>query len=365
MMKKLITTSVFFTLFFNVSVFAASDSSSNTKDWWNVPYLGTFDSSQLVNEQAFIQVKGNKLVDENGETFVFRGVNIADPDKLLTQKQWSLSLFKELKDWGANVVRLPIHPISWKKNGKEEYFKIIDEAVIWANSLDMYLIVDWHSIGYLPDELFQHPMYDTTKKETFTFWKEVSFRYSGVSTIAVYELFNEPTDQGGRAGKANWHDWKALNEQLIDVIYAHDKNVIPLVAGFNWAYDLRPVKQSPIARQGIAYAVHPYPQKAKPKVKSKQNYFDLWESVWGFAAKDYPIIATELGWVNADGLGAHIPVINDGSYGPQIMEFIEARDISWVVWAFDPQWSPTMIKDWNYTPTEQGAFFKQQLQQQN
>jgi hypothetical protein len=30
----------------------------------------------------------------------------------------------------------------------------------------MYIIIDWHSIGYLPVELFQHSMYDTTMKET-------------------------------------------------------------------------------------------------------------------------------------------------------------------------------------------------------
>jgi endoglucanase len=67
---------------------------------------------------------------------------------------------------GANIVRLPIHPVSWQGHGKEQYFKLIDQAIIWANAQEMYIIIDWHSIGYLPVELFQHSMYDKTMKET-------------------------------------------------------------------------------------------------------------------------------------------------------------------------------------------------------
>jgi aryl-phospho-beta-D-glucosidase BglC (GH1 family) len=343
------------------SAIASKSSLIDTEEWWNAHYPDQFNPKKLKNAQTFISVKGNQLVLPSGKPFTLRGVNIADPDKLIKQNQWSSKLFKELQDWGVNTVRLPIHPVSWQQRGKDEYLKIIDQAVLWANEYDMYLIIDWHSIGYLPAELFQHDMYHTTMQETAQFWKEVAFRYQNIPTIAVYELFNEPTDQGGRAGKANWLEWKEVNEALIDIIYAHDKNVIPLVAGFNWAYDLRPIKQNPIEREGIAYAVHPYPQKAKPQIPSKQNFFAMWQEVWGFAAKDYPLIATELGWVNADGYGAHIPVINDGSYGPHIIEFMEQRNISWTAWVFDPNWSPTMISDWEFTPTQQGAFFKKVL----
>lgn len=349
-----------FALIISANILAANKTTTND-NWWEHPYPTQFDIKQLKNNQSFISVKGNKLVDESGKQVIFKGVNIADPGKLLKQNQWSKSLFKELNTWGVNIVRLPIHPVSWREIGKDSFFKHIDDAVNWANEYNMYLIVDWHSIGYLPKELYQHEMYDTTMKETRTFWKDISYRYKSVPTIAVYELFNEPTDLGGSGGKANWSEWKTLNEELIDIIYATDKKVIPLVAGFNWAYDLRPVAFAPIEREGIAYAVHPYPQKAKPKVKSKENFFKLWDQVWGFAAKNHPLIATELGWVKADGKGAHIPVINDGSYGPQIIEFMQQRDVSWVAWVFDPDWSPTMIKNWNFTPTQQGAFFKKEM----
>lgn len=354
MLKPLL--SVLLTLAMSVNTYASGNTDS--EQWWNQPYPTSFDKSQL-KAQPLIKVEKNHFVDSNGKTMVFRGVNIADPDKLVRQKQWQKSLFTELsQNWGVNLIRLPVHPVAWQSRGKSEYLKLIDQAVLWANDLGIYLVIDWHSIGYLPTEQYQHPMYDTTEKETRDFWRTIAFRYEGVPTIAVYELFNEPTTMGNTLGQRNWATWKALNESLIDMIYAKDKNVIPLVAGFNWAYDLTDVKTAPIEREGIAYAVHPYPQKAKPAEKTTANYFAMWEQTWGFVAKQYPMIATELGWVQPDGYGAHIPVKDDGSYGPRIVEFMESRGISWTVWCFDPQWSPTMIEDWKFTPTEQGAFFK-------
>ena len=331
-------------------------------DWWNEPYPQRFESAQL-ESQTTIRVERNRFVNETGSTFIFRGVNIADPDKLVKQDQWKESLFDELaSNWAVNTVRIPVHPVAWREHGPDSYLKLLDQAVVWANKRDLYLIIDWHSIGYLPTEQYQHPMYDTTQKETRDFWRRIAYRYKDVPTVAVYELFNEPTTQDNTLGRRDWKEWKALNESLIDMIYAQDKTAIPLVAGFNWAYDLTHVRKQPIKRDGVAYAVHPYPQKAKPEVPSKENFFKLWQQSWGYVADRHPMIATELGWVGEDGYGAHVPVINDGTYGPQIVEFMEERGISWTVWVFDPDWSPTMIEDWDFTPTEQGSFFKQALQ---
>ena len=205
-------------------------------------------------------------------------------------------------------------------------------------------------------------MYETTEQETMRFWQFVSARYVNIPTVAVYEIFNEPTDIGGKAGKADWIQWKAFNEQVIGVIYAHDLNVIPLVAGFDWAYNLTPVLANPVERKGIAYASHPYPQKERPAIRSEETLFPLWEQKWGHVANTYPIIATELGWVSPDGYGAHITVKDDGSYGPMIIKYMNKKGVSWVAWCFDPQWSPTMIEDWDFTPTQQGQFFKEVFQ---
>ena len=160
-------------------------------------------------------------------------------------------------------------------------------------------------------------------------------------------------------GRRDWGKWKAANEYMIDMIRAHDKDVIPLVAGFNWGYDLRPVRDNPIDRPGVAYASHPYPQKEKPAERTKENLFAAWDDAWGFVADNHPMILTEMGWVQEDGYGAHIPVIDDGSYGPIIAEYMASKGLSWTAWVFDAQWSPRLIDDWDFTPSEQGEYFRQ------
>jgi endoglucanase len=332
--------------------------------WWDIPYPDRFDPARLGADQDLISVRGNAFVDESGETFVFRGVNIGDPDKLHRQDRWSRRLFEEIADWGANTVRVPVHPVAWRTRGDRWYFERLDEAVVWANALGLYLIIDWHSIGNLQSGLFQHPMYRTSLSETMDFWRLVAWRYRGVPTTAVYEVFNEPTDNyigagAGSLGPLDWTGWRDTLEALVSLIQVYDPEVVTLVGGMNWAYSLDRVTEQPVRRERVAYAAHAYPQKANPEQKTRQAFYDAWERDWGHVAADYPIIASEIGWVREDGYNAHIPVIdNSGSYGPNLVNYMLERGISWTVWNFDTGWAPVMIRDWDFTPSEQGRFFR-------
>jgi hypothetical protein len=300
----------------------------------------------------FIRVKGNQFVDESGDVRIFQGVNIADPDKIYREGHWDRRLFEEIADWGADIVRIPVHPAAWRGRGSEEYFKLLDQAVIWASELNLYLVVGWHSIGNLTTGLFQHPMYNTTKQETFEFWRAVSFRYQGIPTVAFYELFNEPTVFNGNLGETTWDEWKEINEALISIIFSHDTQVIPLVGGFNWAYDLTPIQNAPINREGIGYVSHPYPQK------TGAPYEKNWDQAFGFAAKKYPLFVSEIGYMKPDAPGAHNPVMDDGSYGKRMTDYLKEKGASWTAWCFHPHWAPQLISDWDFTPTESGEHFR-------
>lgn len=70
-----------------------------------------------------LSVEGNKFVTESGETLVFRGLNTSDPDKLEKDGHWNRAYFEEMRNWGANIVRFPVHPRAWQARGKEEYIK--------------------------------------------------------------------------------------------------------------------------------------------------------------------------------------------------------------------------------------------------
>ncbi len=244
-------------------------------------YPERFDASGLKEALGFAGVKGKDFVDGSGAPIVFQVVGVADPDLLERNGHWNRNPFAAMVSWGANVVRLPAHPAAYRGRGKEACLALHDQAVVWANEHRLYIIIDWHSIGNLATEMFQHPMYETTRKETYDFWRSVAFRYEGVSTIAFYELLKEPTRRNGTRGDVSWQRWKEMMEELTSILYAHDQRVVPLGAGFNWAYEPKHVATDPIEREGVGYVSHPDPQK------TTRPYDARWDETFGcLAAKD-------------------------------------------------------------------------------
>jgi endoglucanase len=193
-------------------------------------------------------------------------------------------------------------------------------------------------------------MYITTPHETYEFWRTIARHFHGHNTVAFYEIFNEPTTFRGQLGSVSWSDWKKTNEDIIHLIRSFDKQTIPLVAGFDWAYDLTPLRLEPIDAENIGYVTHPYANKRTRPWEPK------WEEDFGFAAADYPIIATEIGFTLRDG-----QKVTDDHYGNLITRYLESKGISWIAWDFDPQWGPTLLKSWNYDLTNSGEFFKEAM----
>jgi aryl-phospho-beta-D-glucosidase BglC (GH1 family) len=334
---------------------AFADSAKKTHEWWKDSYLSEPNKSPNAKKLPRIAVRGNHFVDPAGKVVLFRGLNISDPDKISNQGHWSKEHFAEVKAMGANLVRIPVHPIAWRERGPKAYLALLDEAVEWCAEEGMYVVIDWHSIGNLKAGLFQDPMYETSMPETSMFWRTISHHFAGNNTVAFYELFNEPTLYSNQLGRVTWDEWKKINEDLIATIRANDMETIPLVAGFDWAYDLSPLRINPVEAANIGYVTHPYPHKRSKPWEPK------WEENFGFAANDFPIVATEIGFtLGKEGMA------DNGEYGAAIVKYLEGRGISWVAWVFDPEWTPTMFSSWDsYKLTDSGEFFKQAMQANN
>ncbi|MGA2748258.1 MAG: glycoside hydrolase family 5 protein [Verrucomicrobiota bacterium] len=328
--------------------------------WWRdgAPRLRPYSTDN--KQMPLISVKGNKFVDPDGNTVLFRGLAFSDPDKLEMQGHWSKEHFVKAKEMGAKVVRIPIHPVAWRERTPAQYIKLLDQAVGWCTELRMYVILDWHTIGNLETGVFQDPMYETSKQETFSFWHTMARHYAGHNTVAFFELFNEPSTISDQLGPVVWSDWKKTVETEITMIRACNRQVIPLVAGFNWAYDLTPVRLNPIDAPGIGYTVHPYANKRPRPWEAK------WEVDFGFVADKYPVIATEFGGfprrpATDSQSSAAAPsggTSENEEYGPAIIRYLEGRGISWTVWCFDPEWGPTLLRNWDYELNASGEFVK-------
>ncbi len=321
-------------------------------DWWHQAYPMRPLNSPDAKKLPLISVSGNRFVDPSGKPVLFRGVNIADPDKIESQGHWNKELFVKVKETGATLVRIPVHPVAWRGRGVKNYLALLDQAVQWSTDLGMYVDIDWHSIGNLKQGLFQDPMYETSLPETLNFWRTMAAHFNGNHTVAFFELYNEPTIFRGLLGSMTWSQWREINEQIIALIRAYDKETIPLVAGLDWAYDLAPLRDDPVRAERIGYVTHPYPNKRPQPWPLK------WEEDFGFAAERYPVIATEMGFDYNWG-----PREDNAAYGPAITSYLESRGISWVVWCFDPEWGPSMISSWDtFALTDEGKYFSGVMQ---
>jgi endoglucanase len=350
-MKKIFFISITFGIIFFSGFSYTQEISDNgiaiPREWWNAQFLSQkfVEGADLLSQ---IKINGTQFVNTQGDTIQFRGVSIADPDKIEYQGHWNKQIFERVKNLGANIVRLPIHPFAWRTRTPEKYLKLLDDAVKWSTELDIYIIIDWHSIGNLKTGLFQDPMYITSYTETLYFWKMIAKHFAGHNTIAFYELFNEPTTYREGLGSITWEEWREMNEDMIRVIRAFDKETIPLVAGFDWAYDLTPLNFDPVRAEGIGYVSHPYGHKRTPPYEPK------WEENFGFASSQFPVFITEFGFTLGD-----ISMKDNIEYGKAIIKYLEDKKISWSWWVFDPEWYPQMFKSWgDPTLTDNGKFFK-------
>ena len=137
---------------------------------------------------AQVTISGNKFMAD-GKAIVFRGLDASDPDKLAKQGHWNKEYFEAVKSWGANIIRFPVHPMAWRNRGKNEYLKLLDDGVKWATELGLYVNIDWHSIGNLRTEMYQNDMYETTRKETFEFWRAMAAHFKANTTVAFFRTF--------------------------------------------------------------------------------------------------------------------------------------------------------------------------------
>jgi len=323
------------------------------------PFSAPPAETKAVASLPVIAVQGNRFVNPAGQTVVFRGLALSDPAELLKKGQWGRRYFEEAKKWNANIVRIPVHPADWRRLGEDAYLKMLDEAVQWSGELGMYVIIDWHTIGNMLTGVYHRPMYVTSRDETFRFWYAISQRYKNNPVVALYELYNEPTNVDGDMGPMPWDEYRKLVEDLTYMVQKINPRAVVLVAGYNWGYDLTQVRYEPIRAANVAYVTHPYPQKRQ------ENWEINWQRDWGFIADKYPIVATEFGFMDEKDRGAHRPVIGDEKYGEAIIAFFEKRGISWTPWVFDAQWTPNLISDWEYTPTRQGTFFRAKMRELN
>ncbi len=382
--------------------------------------ISSFTFTQLLmaqQESAFPQkfhIENNTLADEAKKPIVLKGVCIRDPVAMnATNASFQNEcvplddkLFKTAKEWGANVVRVPVLPMSWKLQGKANALKALDTAVELAAKNKLYVVIAYQASGWPSTDNPSDKSTRATTEELYGFWNEVSKHFKDNNVVVMYDLFSEPvTKEFMKITEKDWLEWIDIMSQLIDSVQRNDSDAICLVSGLSWAHDISFVAGYPINKKNVGYAVHPYP--ADSQLSTYKN-FKLIASL----AKKHFVFMTEVGYdielfvnmtdvqkrmletnpdlkqqmddlrrqsgnklyfsdMNRRFLDSILANEKTAAYFKEIIEnyqkefkkTIDAGNISWCAWCMSCAWRPSLLKDKEYNLTDSGEYFRKIMQE--
>jgi endoglycosylceramidase len=254
--------------------------------------------------EGFLTTSGTWIVNARGEVVVlrgadFRGLHVSDPS--LWRKYHTETDYQTMHDWGFNVVRLQIfwsNIETTKGVYNEAYLEQIDRDIGWAKKYGIFVVLDMHQYNWntkwvgagAPDwvvagypsteEGRMMAVGDFWKSQELrasfvNMWKYVASRYSKETTVAGYDLLNEPWTMFDRSKTSRpelWSTIKAFYEQVIDGIRAVDSNHIVFVDP--WPVEASSV--SPVVRSNLVWAPHFYAWYlyGKPYSPSNASYVE-------------------------------------------------------------------------------------------
>jgi endoglucanase len=257
---------------------------------------------QNIFSQGFLKAKGQKIVNQNGDNIILRGIGLGG---WMVQEGYMLHLQKEgqqyrirqritqiigeeqtrafykawltnhttrsdmdsLRAWGFNSVRLPMHynlftlpvedePVKGQNTWLSVGFELTDSLIAWCKANHMYVILDLHAapggqgndLNISDRDPSKPSLWQTenNKQKTIALWQKLASRYANEPTVGGYDILNEP----------NWgfedtlKDRNGLNEQkniplkqlLMDItkaIRSADPNHMIIIEGNGWGNNYR------------------------------------------------------------------------------------------------------------------------------
>jgi endoglucanase len=226
-----------------------------------------------------LHASGAAIVDDQGRPVVLHGCNLGNwllnemwmmdvahsdglkdqwqMEELLTQrlgapeKDRLLNIFREnwirprdfeiIKSWGFNVVRLPFNSTLLEDEAapgelRPDAFHWLDRAIDMASRAGIYVILDMHgapgrqSTDQCTGRSGQNKLWlPENRKRAAFLWKQIAKRYQNTSTVAAYDLLNEP--YGDYHGDPPDATLVTTMEELIHAVREVDQTHLILCAG--------------------------------------------------------------------------------------------------------------------------------------
>jgi endoglucanase len=229
-----------------------------------------FAQQSIVDRYGQLSVRGNRIVDKNGQPVILRGM-------ALYWSQWKGQFYNAdclrwlRDDWNCTIVRasMAVGSGGYMTNPEQEKQKV-KTVVQAAIDLGIYVIIDWHALREGPQ----------TVEQAKAFFEEMAKTYGKYPNV-IYELWNEPL---------NNHDWstviKGYHQAIIPRIRAYDPDNIIVCGTQTWSQDVDKASLDPLKGENIAYTLHFYSATHKQSLRDKaakamENGIALMVTEWG------------------------------------------------------------------------------------
>ncbi|TFH08553.1 MAG: hypothetical protein E4H08_07575 [Candidatus Atribacteria bacterium] len=262
-----------------------------------------------------LHVDGQHIVTETGEIVTLRGMSTDYPVTAL----WDGPILKRdlvmMKEWGANVVRVPIVPMHFVEDGGEAYLRTyVDPLVKWAAELDMYIIISWHTNGdpKLGISSTAPPEFNPDIAIARDAWEIIAARYKDCHW-ALPMVFAE-------AESITWEEFHPMMTDLVDIVRRHSPESVVLVPGVDWAADLTEIPNHPIDRANIVYVTDVYPWMEGVKWRN---------SVRALQDAGAPVLVAEWSYSRNRSSGHYA---TRELYGNRLVKLFDQLGVGWVAW---------------------------------
>jgi endoglucanase len=321
----------------------------------------------LSHNLPWLTTSGNRILRPDGAPVLLRGVNrsgleYSEPsaEGFLAAARFSEDEVRNIvQGWRSNIIRVPFNQ-DWALRGRrdhsaESYLAALDQVISWAAGMGAYTILDlqWldaDTVYGINSDGTPNRVAPTPNADTIVLWRTMAKRYRDEPAV-LFDLFNEPHDPLGDDFLPLWvpgpdgeiveledsfvgpDEWNSWAELLVAEIRATRPNGLMLIAGIDWAFDLRKVR---VDAPNIVYSAHIYPNR-KPKD---------WRKALG-RSRDVPVFVGEWGGTN-----------DDIAFGRDLAARMQQDALGWTAWSWSDY--PHLVQD--LQPTVFGEFVRSQLQ---
>lgn len=174
--------------------------------------------------------------------------------------------FNDAKIWGANVVRIQLHPARYATGKGQDMWKALpsyldqlEEQVKAAKQAGLKVVIDLHNppfqnIKFQEPELWQR----TDLEEKFCrIWTDIATRFLPYkNTIWGYDIYNEPEDNSQYPDAPR--QWRPLASQIIKAIRKIDKDTWIIFEPGPWGNPSGFKGLKPLPDPRVIYSIHFY-----------------------------------------------------------------------------------------------------------